>query len=300
MPTTKAVAIKQEKGVIETSLYGGKVNIRFFSDSHQYWVDGKRKTGVTTIIGIKDKSGALVPWATEVGADFLLEKLATGQPITEQDIMRACDLHRERKQEAADIGTIIHDWCEKYIKFKLKEKGYTAVPEFPEDRNAQIGVNAFLDWEKEHNVKFISSERVVYSRKYDFIGTMDIEAKVDGKVCLVDLKSSNGLYNTVRMQTAAYAKADEEERKAEVYEGRWAIRLAKETEKEYLARMKKKQDKDVKKGKEPREVVPYQVFEAKYFDEKAGDMANDYQAFLACLTLFKWDKDTDFFYQSKK
>ncbi len=291
---------KDGKECIETALYGGKITVKFYPGSHQYWVNGGRKTGVTTFIGIKDKSTALVSWATEIGADFLLEKLVLGEVITEKDILEAQDLHRVRKEQAADIGTIIHDWCEKYIKFKLKKKGYDTVPAFPEDKNAQIGVNAFLDWEKEHKVKFISSERVVYSKKHDYIGTLDIEAKVDGMVCLVDLKSSNCLYNTVRMQTAGYVKADEEERKKKVYGGRWAIRLAKETEEEYMVRMKKKQAKDVKKGKEPREIAPYQIFEAMFFDEKAGAMEYDFDAYLACVKLTRWDRDTDFFYQSKK
>lgn len=284
---------------IEFNLYGGKIKAKFFPESHQYWVDGKRKTGVTTFIGIKDKSIALVSWATEVGADFLLDKLEKGEVITEKDILEAQDLHRIKKEQAADIGTLIHDWAENYIKYKLKHKGYT-MPDFPEDTNAQIGINAFLDWEKEHDVKFISSERVVYSRKYDYIGKMDIEAKVDGKVCLVDLKSSNGLYNSVRLQTAAYAKADEEERKKKIYEGRWAIRLAKETEKEYLWRMNKKNEKKIKNGKDAVNYPLYKIFEAMYLDDSKGMMEDDFEGFLAAATLHRWDKKTDFFYQSKK
>lgn len=286
----------QEAKFIEMALYSGKIMVKFFPVSHQYWVNGVRKTGVTSYLNIKDKSTALVSWATEIGADFLIEKLLKGQSITEKDILDASELHRVRKQEAADIGTIIHDWCEGYIKHKLKDKAYPNVPEFPEDKNAQIGINAFLDWEKEHGVTFISSERVVYSKKHDYIGKMDIEARVDRKLCLVDLKSSNGLYNTVRMQTAAYLKADEEERKGKVYKGRWAIRLAKETEKEYIARMEKKQAKALKNGREVKPYPPYQVFEAMYLDEKAGDIENDFEAFLACLTLFRWDRATDFYY----
>ncbi len=285
---------------IETKLYGGKINIKFFPDSHSYWIDGKRKTGVTTLIGIKDKSTALVSWATELGADFLLEKLEKGLPITEVDILEAQSLHSVRKTEAADLGTKIHDFCEKYIKHKLKEKGYENFPELPEEKSVLIGANAFLDWEKEHNVKFISSERIIYSKKYDFIGKMDIEARVDGKICLVDLKSSSGLYNTVRLQTAAYAKADEEERKKDVYEGRWAIRLAKETEQEYLARMQKKNNKRIKNGKDEVIYPDYKVFEAMYLDDSKGMMEDDFEGFLSALTLFRWDKKTDFFYNRNK
>lgn len=279
----------------ESTLYNGKVSIKFFPDSHQYWVNGKRITGTTTFLGIKDKSTALVSWATELCADHLLSILENGGKITHSDIFEAQDMHRKKKEEAADLGTKIHDWCEQYIKAKLKIKGYD-MPDMPEDQSIQIGVNAFLDWEKEHKVKFVSSERVVYSRKNNYIGKMDIEALVDGDLCLVDLKSSNGLYNTVRMQTAAYLKADEEESKKK-YIGRWAIRLAKETEEEYVTKIEKKQQKDIAKGKEPRKIEPYQVFEAKYFDQNKGELEYDFEAFLAAMTLYKWDKETDFFYK---
>lgn len=284
----------EEKEVIESELYNGKVSIRFFPKSHQYWMNGIRKTGATTIIGIMDKSMALVPWATELASDFLVTKIKSGTAVTIDDVYEAEVLHTVRKQEAADTGTKIHDWCERYIRHKLKERGY-AKPDMPEESSVVIGVMAFLDWEKEHKVKFISSERIIYSKKHDFMGKMDIEATVDGDLCLIDLKSSNSLYNSVRMQTAAYVKADEEERGKKVYTGRWAIRLSKETEAEYMARMAKKQEKDVRKGKEPRKIAPYQVFEAMYLDKTKGDIENDFEGFLAALTLFRWNKETDFF-----
>lgn len=275
------------------ALYNGKVEVKFFPESHIYMVNGKRKTGVTTFLGIIDKSNALVIWATELFRDFLIEKLSNGG-IEESHLWEGCDLHAVRKQQAADLGKEIHEWCEKYIKHNLKIKGYEKMPEMPEKPEVQIGVMAFLDWEKEHKVKFISSERVVYSKKHDFIGTMDIEAKIDGKLCLVDLKSSNGLYNTVRLQTAAYVLADEEESKRK-YKGRWAIRLAKETKQEYDARMAKKNSNRARKGQAPVNYPEYRVFEARFFDENVDEMKRDKDVFLAVKKLFLWNKETDFF-----
>lgn len=289
----------EKDGVIEAVLYNGSVKVKFLGPTpekpnrHLYYVNGKQKTGVTTLLGIKDKSRPLVIWATGLAEDYLTDLVTKGKKITEEDIYTACGLHEVRKQEAADIGTEIHDWAERYIRHKLKEDG-AEMPEMPDKKEVQIGVNAFLDWEKEHKVKFVTTERVVYSKKHDFIGKMDIEAIIDGDLCLVDLKSSNGLYNSVCMQTAAYAKADEEAGHKE-YAGRWAIRLAKETEKEYLAKWKKKNGKREKLGKEPIEVPPYQVFEAKYLDEGGSNIDRDYKAFIATMHLFNWDKLTDFF-----
>jgi hypothetical protein len=276
-----------EKKYIEFKLYKGKVLGKFFPDSHRYYVGEKRPPSVTGILGIIDKSRPLVIWATELMRDFLLEIESKGiGKIGADHIYKASTLHEEKKKEAADIGTEIHDWVERFVKGEN--------PDMPESKEAQIGVTSFLQWTEENKVKFISSERVVYSKKHDYIGKMDIEAKVNGKLCLIDIKSSNGLYNTYNLQTAAYVKADEEESDRK-YQGRWLIRVAKETEKEYWTRMKKKNDARVAKGKEPVEYPAYQVFEAKFLDDEETNIERDFKAFLSAKNLFEWNKATDYF-----
>src|ERR1035437_3963296 len=184
--------MKTPTEIIEFDLYNKKCHVKFYPNSHRYLVNDKPTGGsVTGILGMYDKSGALVTWATELYREFLLE-IGVGK-ITEEHIYEGCELHAVRKQEAADFGSKIHDWIEQYIK-----KGDL---EMPEDKEVQIGVNAFLDWIKENKVVFKSSERAVYSKKHDFIGTLDAEARVNGNLCLIDFKSSNGLYNTYNMQT---------------------------------------------------------------------------------------------------
>lgn len=286
----------EKKEVIESTLYNGKVAVRFFPDSHIYMVNGKRAMGATTFINIKDKSKPLMSWKGQRTVDFLLKELKKGH-ITEELICAASYIDEIEKEEAAGFGSKIHGWCEQYIKSKLNK--HVEMPEFPEEKQVQVGVNAFLDWEKEHEVKFVSSERMVYSKKYGYMGTLDIEAKIDGKLCLVDLKSSNGLYNSVNMQTAAYVMADQEESDRK-YKGRWAIRLSKYDQQEYEER--ERQKKYIKKlvanyrGNEAKEypISPYEVFEAKFLDEKEGQLEYDFAAFLACMKLYKWDADTDY------
>lgn len=268
----------------ESTLYDGHVKVKFNPDSHRYSVNGKPQTGVTTYLGIKDKSRPLTIWATELYRDFLLGRFTEG--ITLDDIYEGCSLHEQKKQEAASIGTEVHDWVEKYIK------GLN--PEMPESKEAQIGVTAFLEWADAHEVKFISSERVVYSRKHKFIGKMDIEATVNGKHCLIDLKTSNRIYNDYSMQTAAYVRADEEEGTVG-YDGRWIIRLAKETELEYRIRMEKKNANRLRKGQNSVGYEPYQVFEARFLDEDDSFLNRDFEAFLHAKKLFEWNKLTDNF-----
>jgi hypothetical protein len=241
----------------------------------------RERPGVTTYLNIIDKSRPLIIWAIELYRDYLLECLAKG--ITEEHIYEGGVLHEERKQEAVAIGDEANGWIEKYIK------GESA--EMPKRREAQVAVNAFLDWEAANKVKFLSSERVVYSKKHDYIGKMDIEAKVNGKLSMIDIKTSDGLYNTYGMQTAAYLKADEEESGRE-YRGRWLIRLAKETEQDYVKRMELKNVNRQRKRKEPIEIPPYQVFEAKFFDDEEGSFDRDFKAFLNAKALYEWNCET--------
>lgn len=288
----------------EFQLYKGKVIVRFYPLSHMYYVSvdgGKfvRKGGVTGIIGIKDKSRPLQIWQQQITADFLMGCLDAKKVINEDLIVEAimqCDI---QKEEAADIGKEIHAWCEHHIRHKLKQKGYEKVPPVPDFPEALTGVNSFLKWEKENKVKWITTERPVYSKKYDYIGTMDFEAVINGLHCAGDFKSSNSLYNGVRMQIEAYASADEEEIGKKKYDGRWAVRLSKYTEKEYIKREQRKVE--IKEaiarvqGKEYKNygIKPYQVFEAQFLDNEKGSRAYDMEAFLAAKTLKDWDYATD-------
>lgn len=279
---------------IKTKLYKGEHEVKFLGPTedkpnrHMYYVDGKRKTGVTTYIGIVDKSRPLIFWATELYRDFLLENL---KAIDEELVYRGCELHSEKKEDAAAIGDEAHRWIEKYLKGDS--------PDMPERKEAQIAVNSFLEWSEKENLKFVSVERVVYSKKHDYIGTFDIEAKKGNKRYLIDIKTSNGIYNTYYMQTAAYVKADEEE-SGKKYDGRYIVRLAKETEKEYNERIEKKNKSREIKGKDRWDYGPYQPFEVMFLDEDKKNIDRDFKGFLHAKALYEWNKETDPFLNKKK
>lgn len=298
---------KQEEGIEYTELYGGKVIVRFHEKGHQYYIskDGGlkfiRKGGVTGIIGIVDKSVALGKWQQGMTLDFLLDTLKAGGQVDEEKAIEAVIQHELFVEKAADIGKEIHAWCEAYIRHQLKQKGFEKMPAIPDFPEAITGVNSFLAWIDEHKVKFVSTERVIYSLKYDYLGQMDFEAIIDGDHCMGDFKSSNGLYPTVRMQTAAYAMADTEERgkKFKGYAGRYALRLSKYSEEEYMKRETRKQEVKAAiahfKGNEASTypIKPYQVFEAVFLDREDGFRDRDHKAFLHCKALVEWDRETN-------
>lgn len=284
----------KETGELISKLYGGKVEARFLGPTeekpsrHIYQMNGDRKRSVTGVTGLKDKSGALVPWSQEESAKSLIYDIESGVKITEEEVVKAAFASDRAKEKAANIGTEIHDWCEHYIKHKL---GKNSMPEMPENEAVVKGITSFLQWESENKVKFLWAEKVLYSRKYDFMGKADFAAIVNGDKCICDLKTGNGLYKEVRLQLAAYRAADEEETK-EKYDGRWAIQIAKETEQEYVARMELKNKIKKILGKEEKEIYPYQVFNAKFLDLEKDSYKKDLVCFVNLCGVQEWDSKT--------
>lgn len=292
----------------EFTLYGGEVKVKFYPNSHMYKVTDEkyglkeqRVKGVTTYLGIKDKSQALVSWAVGEAGLYLYDIISKGQIITMDDVRASLKRHTEIKDEAALIGTAMHAWCEYFIKHKLGTKGYEEAPKLPEDPQIVLGVNSFLEWYTNHHVQFLSSERVVYSRKHQYIGTMDWDALVDQELSAGDFKSSNGLYNSVRAQMSAYVEAAEEE-SAHLgenlkYKNRYAVRLSKETESEFKVRMERK---NIIKGKEDAPIDPYVPFEWRKFEGREMHEYDFKQGFLTAKALFEWDQATDFYTNDRK
>ena len=192
---------------IEKSMYNGEVNITFYPVSHQYKKDWEVILSVSTICGVVDKSAQLINRATNLAKDYLVD-LNTRNPelcrITNEDILKACQLHKEKKDKAADIWTMAHNWAEQYIK--------TGEISFPEDPQVAQAVSWFLDWVKQHNVTFELSEKMVYSKKHNYVWICDAIGVIDWKRYLIDFKTSNYIYLLAYgMQTSWYLKAYEEE-----------------------------------------------------------------------------------------
>lgn len=272
---------------IEVKLYKGTITLRFFPETHIYMKSGIRCSSPTGAIGIIDKSKQLVPWAGEMIENFLMNNV--GKKLTEELIEQAIEQPGLVKREAANIGTAAHEWIEKFVK---GEK-----PPMPEKDGSILAVSNFLNWVKEHKIKFISAEKLVYSKKYNYAGTVDAIATVTGekKPYIIDYKVSNGLYPSVALQTAAYQFADAEESGTE-FAGRWVIRLSKETEEEYNIRQEKKLARYMKKsGGKTYDITPYKAFEARLMTNYERDVKVFKQAL--DLSLGYREIDREFFNQ---
>ena len=83
------------------------------------------------------------------------------------------------------------------------------------------GILGFLSWVEEHDVRILEAEQIVYSRKHDYVGTMDILCtmgiglngeKEDHKILhFGDYKTGGGIYMDMEFQVSGYKGARLEE-----------------------------------------------------------------------------------------
>lgn len=196
----------------EIKLYNETVSI-FFEERdwknkkiHIYTDEnGKRIISNTGATGIVDKSTPLIFWAIRLMGEYLIQNY-NRRPINEEIIETSKKRWRDVKEEAADIGTGIHEWIEEWLTSKKS-------PPMPEDEKIRNGVNAFLDWFGRNEVEFIATERVVYSKKNNVVGKLDgiSHDLAEEYLSMDDFKSSKGIYAEMVLQTAGYLMMIEEE-----------------------------------------------------------------------------------------
>lgn len=252
----------------EYHFYSGEVTLVYEPKSHTYFLrtsDGELEpqSGCTSVCHIIDKSEALLPWCAKMMANKIFSTIPTvtlpeGNRVLrnmtfdefESIILKSKTAHREKLEEAGDIGHIAHAWIENYIKAiiaKDNDEELRLLANFPFDERARNCCYAALEWMSKHNVRWLGTERKIYSRKYKFAGTMDGLCRVDScsdpKCCtkpfkdrltISDWKTSNYLYMEYLLQTAAYLQAYNEQEQYESWgfaplaTDRWVIRLGKE------------------------------------------------------------------------
>ncbi len=251
---------------ITEKLYGGEITLEHLPDSHRYRIEGSKEylLSVTACTGIIDKSRFLIPWAVGLAEKHLRSFLESNSgPFTIEEIVpvieEAVRQHQIKKEQAASIGDMVHDYAE---AFALAVIHRSDVPSIPDDSDERVraGINAFLNWFNEHDVRFQYAEKLIYSRVHGYAGLVDAIATVNGKRMLIDYKTAKGVYTEMRYQVAGYCLAYEEEN-GEVLDGAMILHFDKESG----------------------VCTPYE-----YTKE---DFKTDESAFLACLALKKREKE---------
>lgn len=203
------------------SMYDGTVQMTYNDAGHKYVVNGTEVMGVTSALQVINKP-ALIQWGINLALSYVAENIKAGEKYDEiklkEVITAAKTAHRKKKEEAADFGTMVHEWIESYIKGQNPKPLVNDL--------LQKACETFITWAKENKVVFTSSEKIIYSKKHNYAGTCDFTCTINGKKFVGDIKTSNGIYDEYSMQTAAYRLALEEET-GETYDGMVIVRVPK-------------------------------------------------------------------------
>ena len=198
------------------------IELCFDEKRHRFTIDGRQILSVTAATSMVDKSASLVPWAVGLARDYLADKWKENLNADEWNILilEACRQHQIVKEKGGSVGKDVHKWAEQFLQGKE--------PPMPVDEQVRKGVEAFLKWIEQAKVKVIETEKHVYSARYDYAGITDLIAEIDGRLAVVDFKTSKGLYNDYLYQVAAYEVAYREMTGSKVKDV-WLVRFDKNT-----------------------------------------------------------------------
>ena len=205
--------------------------IEYNDSDHSYKIGGDPVPSVTQILGeLTDKSGALAWWGMRVGMAAVIrllqmEKLSSmalltyeyddhlsGTPKKGQAIKRKGKdktplealvienrLSTNHVRDAkADIGTIIHNALEQVgITGKLPSLG-----DFEDDFHGYL--RAFAQFWLDQDPIMRQQEAIVGSVEHQFAGRFDLDCLIGDDSCLLDYKTSGGVYDSYSEQLAFY------------------------------------------------------------------------------------------------
>jgi len=122
------------------------------------------------------------------------------------------------KEEAGDRGSKVHNAIYDLLKgktVKFNDKYWNETTKDFErlaDKEWECLIS-FENFWRDKKPQLIASEIVCYSDKHFYAGTIDFIGVIDGKVTLVDWKTSSKIYPSHLLQVAAYLQAESEKGK---------------------------------------------------------------------------------------
>src|ERR1035441_3155394 len=69
---------------------------------------------------------------------------------------------------------------------------------------------SFVDWFVEVKPEVLANEYTVWNERYNYAGTVDLKCRIDGKIWLIDFKTSADIWPTFELQVSAYKHAHPE------------------------------------------------------------------------------------------
>lgn len=164
-----------------------------FRERAGYEIDGIWYPRVTSIVSIKAKPA--------------LYRYYAGMPS-----FKAADTAKER---SAAEGTLVHETIEAIVRGNTPDINPLVQP----------SVEAFLEFRRHHDIEPLKIEERIVSRLHRYAGTIDLLARVDGVIGVLDIKTGKSIYRDYGIQTAAYINAIREDTGSPVPETSWILRL---------------------------------------------------------------------------
>jgi hypothetical protein len=153
-----------------------------------YYVGDQKVPGVTTLIGRFKDSGPLMFWAFEQGKAAQRGEIA--------------NLY-DKRDSAAEAGTLAHSLVEAHIHNLPLPDLSTHAPEIASQ--ATQGYENYLRWKDDNKIEILYQEMELTSAKHLYGGCPDaIGRDSRGQLCILDWKTSNGVYLDYLLQIAAY------------------------------------------------------------------------------------------------
>jgi len=178
---------------------GDDIDLEYNDAKHTYMVGERKVPSVTRVVDAVFPKHLTV-WAAQAGADYWANNYGDDEDMY-NGILNA---HKQISHKAQETGVEVHKWIELYIKVKLLECGDTLV-DYPE--HVKVPMQNFHDWVESREIEWLACEKKVYSRSWEYAGTIDALAKINDKLCVIDFKTSAKIYKEYYLQVSAYCNA---------------------------------------------------------------------------------------------
>lgn len=153
-----------------------------------YHKDDKKYISVTTALSVLNKPGLTI-WLQKQAFEAAKGGVET--------FAEATKLVNNKSTEVMDLGTQVH----KYIECYWSDEKVVITPEM------KPFIDAFHEWIIENKPKVIHNEITIHNDEFLYAGTIDLIVEIEGKKCLVDIKTGKDVYSTVELQSTAYKMA---------------------------------------------------------------------------------------------
>lgn len=187
--------------------------LEFDPVKHVYTYNDMRIPSVTGIVRAPfNNVEALMGWTAKLCGEYLAEHAKTldvTDPVEVEEFAREMKRERFRQRDkAGDIGTMVHQYAELYLRAKFIGGPY---PALPGNEKVRRGCAAFSEWAEGHAITVHSLEgkclHTGANGLWSYAGTYDADLTVDGKRTLLDWKTSARFSPSMMAQLGGYDQA---------------------------------------------------------------------------------------------